>query len=119
MAQETLSERIAKRVKKAKSTGPGQNRAIFLAVKKDVVAALEAGWPMKTIWETLQAEGQISFGYDAFRRYVQQLITDEPPEDSPAPADSDEGPEGSGSAPGNQGKGDFTFSSTPDKKDLI
>lgn len=125
MAKKTLSERIAERVQKAKTTRSGQNRAAFLAVKEDVVEALDAGWPVKTIWETLQEEGQVAFGYDAFRRYVQQLIIQEPAKPSPAPAEpgADEGQEQrprQKQNPGKPGKkGDFTFSSTPNKKDLI
>ncbi len=71
----SLSERIAERAKKKqKQARGGANRAEFLAVKEDVKKALDDQWPMKDIWETLRAEGAISFSYDAFMGYVRRLI---------------------------------------------
>jgi hypothetical protein len=40
----------------------------------EIKNALDDGWPVKTIWETLREEGMIEFGYDAFIRYVNRLI---------------------------------------------
>lgn len=70
----SLSERIAARVKAKKPTRGGLNRAAFLAVREEVMAALGDGWPVKVIWETLHAEGKIAFGYEAFLGYVQRLV---------------------------------------------
>lgn len=69
-----LSERISERMKSKKPSISGTNRAAFLAVKEDVIQALDDGWPVKTIWETLAEEGKIPFGYDAFINYVNRLI---------------------------------------------
>ena len=70
----SLSERIAERVKAKKPSKIGKNRAAFLAVRDDVKQALDDGWPVKTIWETLHEEGKITFNYDAFIGYVNRLI---------------------------------------------
>ena len=70
----SLSERIAERMSARKPTGAGKNRAEFLAMRNDVKKAMDDGWPVKVIWETLRDEGKISFGYDAFIGYVNRLI---------------------------------------------
>ena len=70
----SLSDRIAERMSVRKPTGAGKNRAEFLAARNDVKKAMDDGWPVKVIWETLRDEGKISFGYDAFIGYVNRLI---------------------------------------------
>lgn len=71
----SLSERIAERAQKKKQPGrAGKNRAAFLAVRDEVRQALDDGWPVKDVWETLYAEGAIAFRYDAFIGYVKKLI---------------------------------------------
>jgi predicted transcriptional regulator len=71
----TLSERIAERVLLTDEGRNARNRASFLMVRTEVAEALEVGYSMLAIWETLQEEGRVNFGYQAFRRYVGQLIT--------------------------------------------
>ena len=73
-----LSERIADRVVKKKPSRNAQNRAAFLALRQDIQEALADGWPVKTIWETLHEEGKVTFGYQAFRGYVNRLILGAP-----------------------------------------
>jgi hypothetical protein len=75
----SLSERIAARAVEKNSPlqshgDENQNRAVFLALRPDVKQALEDGWSIKSIWETLHEEGKVAFGYDAFRRYTKRLI---------------------------------------------
>jgi hypothetical protein len=70
----SLSQRIAEHVKTKKLSATGKNRAAFLAVREEIKGALDDGWPIKTIWETLHEEGKIEFGYDAFIRHVNRLI---------------------------------------------
>jgi len=69
-----LSARIAERAAKKKRSRNAQNRAAFLAVRSEVMQALDDGWPVKTIWETLHEEKKIAFSYQAFRGYVNRLI---------------------------------------------
>lgn len=70
----SLSQRIADRMSRKPAKAGGQNRAAFLALKSDIEEALADRWPVKSIWETLYAEGKIRFSYQAFRRYVNALI---------------------------------------------
>jgi hypothetical protein len=69
-----LSARIAERTGRKTPSRSGKNRAAFLAVRDDVKEAIDDGWPVKEIWETLYEEGKVSFSYEAFRTYVNRLI---------------------------------------------
>jgi len=69
-----LSERIAAMAIKKKPSRRAQNRATFLALRVDVKQALDDGWPVKSIWETLHEEGKVDFSYQSFRVYVNRLI---------------------------------------------
>ncbi|WP_089572876.1 TraK family protein [Escherichia coli] len=83
----SLSERIAERMSTKQPTQAGKNRAAFLAVRDEVKKALDDGWPVKVVWATLRDEGRIEFKYDAFIKYVNQLIRNtEPPTRPTAPA---------------------------------
>lgn len=46
----------------------------FLAVRTDVVKALEAGYSIKTIWAFLKDQGRITSSYEMFRRHTQRHI---------------------------------------------
>jgi hypothetical protein len=69
-----LSARIAERTGRKTPSRHGKNRAAFLAVRDDVKEAIDDGWPIKEIWETLYEEGKVSFSYETFRTYVNRLI---------------------------------------------
>ena len=68
----SLSERIADHESK-KMVGT-KNKVIFLALRQDIAEALEKGWPLIAIWETLHAEGKITFTYNTFRLYVSKFL---------------------------------------------
>ena len=70
----SLSARIAERIARKKPAGNVRNRAAFLALRSEVKQAIDDGWPVKTIWETLHGEGRVAFSYQAFRGYVNRLI---------------------------------------------
>jgi len=129
----SLSERIADRAKTRKPSAIGKNRASFLAVRDDVKQALDDGWPVKTIWETLREEGKVSFGYDAFIGYVNRLIRrsavrqgaalqTEPAPPAKAGGAGEDSKGGATARPRpaapNPARG-FTFDSTPKKEDLL
>ena len=125
-----LSARIAERAARKKPPRNGQNRATFLAMLGDVKQAIDDGWPVKTIWETLHEEGKVSFSYPAFIGYVNRLILSSPASretvSTPMAVDSrigkqrdqataqatEKNPEG----PATSG---FTFNRTPKKEDLL
>ena len=128
----SLSARIAERVARKKPAGNVRNRAAFLALRGEVKQAIDDGWPVKTIWETLHGEGKVDFSYQAFRGYVNRLILSPPasgeatplvvadqsrqaaprsvPQSARTPAEwQPEKPTATG----------FTFNRTPKKEDLL
>jgi hypothetical protein len=108
-----LSERIAARLEKSTAKAKRSNKVVFLALRDEIEKALNDGWTVKIIWETLQEEKRVTFSYQAFNRYVQQLIKNRPPaQDKPV----SEAPEKQ-SKP--QGIKEFKFNANPKKEDLI
>ncbi|HAU0968754.1 TPA: conjugal transfer protein TraK [Legionella pneumophila] len=51
-----------------------KNKVEFLALKDDISEALEKGWPMIAIWETLRDEGSFTASYNTFRLYVLEYL---------------------------------------------
>jgi hypothetical protein len=85
----SLSERTAERVKVRKAPGRGgKNRADFLAHRDDIAKGLADGWSARALWETLKEEAKIDFSYDAFTKYVNQLIKQPQSPTSPVAASS-------------------------------
>ena len=127
----SLSERIAQRVSTRQPSRTGKNRASFLAVRDDVRKALDDGWPVKVIWDTLRDEGKIEFGYDAFIGYVNRLIRNvEPTPPAKPPADQVKADKpapkakAKTDAPQEPKKeatpiGGFNFNPKPNKEDLL
>lgn len=108
-----LSERIAERVKKDPGKSKRSNRMIFVALRGEIEKALNDGWTVKVIWETLREEEKVKFSYQAFNRYVKQLIKNQPPIQGEAVTDTPEKP----SKP--EGIKEFKFNANPKKEDLI
>lgn len=50
------------------------NRALFLAKKDEIDAAIKAGLNSKIIWKTLRNNNVYIGGYESFRRYVRRYI---------------------------------------------
>ena len=127
----SLSERIAARTVKKKPSRSAQNRAAFLALRVDIKQALDDGWPVKSIWETLHEEGKIDFSYQAFRGYANRLILSPPATELPAPLPATSvAPEPGPSNPMKPASpktavkkpatsAGFTFNSKPNKEDLL
>ena len=107
----------------------------FLAVRADVVTALEAGYSVKTVWAFLKDEGRITSSYEAFRLHVQRHIrsgqkggtkdkqaapspADASPSPAPAPAQTKPA-ESKQPAKAAKGIGKFNFNAEPDKGRLI
>lgn len=125
----SLSERVAQRARTKDASKPGRNRAVFLALRDDVRQALDDGWSVRAVWETLSAEGRIEVGYDAFLGYVNQLIgpqrgarTRSQPNTragSEAAAAVDRATGSIAARPAAVGIAGFRFESTPRKEDLL
>lgn len=127
----SLSERIAARTVKKKPSRSAQNRAAFLALRVDIKQALDDGWPVKSIWETLHEEGKVDFSYQAFRGYANRLILSPPATEPPAPppvAEATPAPGASNPTKPASSKTavkkpepatGFTFNNNPKKEDLL
>jgi hypothetical protein len=72
----TLSERIAAHISATSSATQGaKNRAAFITQRSEIQKAIDDGYSMLAIWQALHEEQVITFSYQAFRRYVNSLIT--------------------------------------------
>jgi hypothetical protein len=118
-----LSSRIAERIAIKKSSRSAMYRATFLVLRDDIVQALDDGWSIKTIWETLHEEGKINFTYQSFLTYVKRVILAPKPVAAnietakpPLPKPPEPTKPMQLMAPGVRG---FTFQATPNKEDLI
>ena len=69
----TLSERIALFTDKNKNTGK-KFLPVFIALKPDIEQALQDGWTVYQVWDTLFAEGKITCSYQWFRTLVNRHI---------------------------------------------
>lgn len=49
-------------------------RVVFLAIREDVKAAIEAGYSLTTIWEHMYETGRVTTTYETFRRHVRRYI---------------------------------------------
>ena len=125
-----LSARIAERAARKKPPRNGQNRVTFLAMREDVKQAIDDGWPVKAIWETLHEEGKVSFSYQAFIGYANRLILSSSASrttvSTPMAVDSRIGKQrGPATAQATektlegQTTSGFTFNRTPKKEDLL
>jgi len=70
----TLAERIAERINQQVTAKKTSGRVVFLALKDEIAQAVQAGWPVKEIWQTLHDEGRIAVGYHVFNLYVNKYI---------------------------------------------
>lgn len=70
----TLSERISARTSEKPTPSPKSNRAVVLALRADIQGALDDGWSVLAIYETLNEEGAVLFSYQSFRLYVNRLL---------------------------------------------
>jgi len=70
----TLSERISARTGEKPTPSPKSNRAVVLAFRTDIQSALDDGWSVLAIYETLNDEGVVLFSYQSFRLYVNRLL---------------------------------------------
>lgn len=105
----------------------------FIAVKSDVIEAMDAGYAMTTIWEHMRETGRVKVSYETFRRHVQRYITAPAPA-APAPAPAPQTGQAKPAKPSRQGKvnpnspppkteaptiGGFNFNPKPNKEDLL
>jgi hypothetical protein len=119
---EELAEWAEKRAKKKRRQDAVA--VAFLAVKANVIEAMEAGYALTTIYEHMHETGRIKCSYETFRRHVRKYIkagsAPTPPADlakgkqgeqktKPAKSKQEQQPK----------KGGFEYNATPNKEDLI
>lgn len=121
MMETNLSGRIAERAKKQRASTRERNRAVVLALRQEIHQALDDGWPVATIWRTLQEEKKVDFSYQAFRLYVNKLVRKQAgerlvtPPVHRAPVSTTKKPK-----PSLKGTGSgFTFDPTPNEDELF
>jgi hypothetical protein len=102
-------------VRQRKASARDRNLVAFLAVRDDVRAALDAGYPVKTIWSNLHEANRIKVSYTAFLRYVKKLVIRSPSEQT-AP-ESQLPPARSGTKPDKPAS--FIFNPIPKKEELL
>lgn len=119
--EKSLCDRIAERESKKINSGNSKNKVAFIALKKDIQEALDAGWSMKVIWETLLEEKKISFSYKTFRTYVTQLILSSSNVNIEPVASISKKPKDGNVSKSNTKTGipAFTFQPTPNPEELL
>lgn len=70
----SLTENIMTSKQGQKSTNARKNKVAFLAMREDISEALEKGWSVTIIWETLRDEGKFTATYNTFRLYVLKYL---------------------------------------------
>ena len=51
-----------------------KNRAVFLVLREDIKEAMTDGWALKQIYRTLHTQQKITFSYQTFVNYANDLI---------------------------------------------
>lgn len=136
-----LEKWVQERDKRQKKRRQDASAVEFLAVKKDVTEAIEAGYSLKTIWEYLKEGEKVRSTYETFRRHVKRFIKSAPkaqatlaaknevaapsaekqPDDKPeAAAPKAKSSEAKAKEkPQLPGTGGFNYQAKPNKEDLI
>lgn len=69
---EELAAWVEKRTKKKRRQDAAA--VAFVAVKPEVIAAIEAGYALTTIWEHMHETGKVKCSYETFRKHVRRFI---------------------------------------------
>lgn len=130
-------DELASWVKKKESSKRRQDKSLvaFLAIRDDVVAAIDAGYSLKTIWEHLTETKKISYRYETFLKHVKTRVkgktltsgtkpggtTESPKNETPKsepPKPSKAATAPAATPPSKTSEG-FKFNATPNKGDLL
>lgn len=72
--KKSLTENIMTSKQSQKRTNARKSKVEFLALREDISEALEKGWSMTVIWETLRDEGSFTATYNTLRLYVLKYL---------------------------------------------
>ncbi|WP_115709489.1 TraK family protein [Legionella sainthelensi] len=81
--KKSLTENITTCKQSQQRTNARKNKVAFLAMREDISEALEKGWSITVIWETLRDEGSFIATYNTFRLYVLKYLHGQKPGYSP------------------------------------
>ena len=77
--KKSLTENIMTSKQSQQRTNTRKNKVEFLALCEDISEALEKGWSITIIWETLRDEGRFTATYNTFRLYVLKYLNGQKP----------------------------------------
>ncbi|EEZ96784.1 TraK family protein [Legionella longbeachae] len=77
--KKSLTENMMTSKHSQQRTNPRKNKVAFLAMREDISEALEKGWSITIIWETLRDEGRFTATYNTFRLYVLKYLYGQKP----------------------------------------
>lgn len=120
----SLSQRISLKMQNSRSSRNARNLAAFLALRDEIRQALDDGWPVYHIWETLHEEQKITASYTTFCGQVRRLLgkAGKPGSASVPVAGLRSMPAPTASRPAGARtslKDGFIFSSTPNDEELL
>ena len=125
-------EQLSQWINGQKASKQAKNLSAFLAVKKDISDALEAGFAAKTIWAHLKASQKIAFSYDTFLNLIKRHVSlslnkeEETPRaeapleaTTPCPSTEVANDENKQATPVQEGPTGFLYNPTPNLKELV
>ncbi|HDU4145699.1 TPA: TraK family protein [Legionella pneumophila] len=77
--KKSLTENIMTSNQSQQRTNTRKNKVEFLAMREDISEALEKGWSITIIWETLRDEGRFTGTYNTFRLYILKYLNGQKP----------------------------------------
>ncbi|MGX6643280.1 TraK family protein [Legionella pneumophila] len=77
--KKSLIENITTSKKGQQRMNTRKNKVAFLAMREEISEALEKGWSITIIWETLRDEGSFTVTYNTFRLYVLRYLNSQKP----------------------------------------
>ncbi|CZG73954.1 Uncharacterised protein [Legionella pneumophila] len=77
--KKSLLETVTTRENNSKRTNARKSKVEFLALREEISEALEKGWSLTAIWETLRDEGSFTATYNTFRLYVLKYLNGQLP----------------------------------------
>lgn len=112
-------EQLAQWVSQPARTLRDRHLVTFMAVRKDVQAALDAGFTVKTIWTNMHETGRVDFCYETFLKHAKRCMNT-PPVGQGVRANKTKSKAAAGpvivAPPVIQG---FTFNPVPNKEELF
>ncbi|KTC89281.1 TraK family protein [Legionella cincinnatiensis] len=77
--KKSLTENLTTSKQVQQKTNSRKNKVEFLALREDISEALEKGWSITIIWETLRDERSFTATYNTFRLYVLKYLKGQKP----------------------------------------